>query len=98
MPEITIDDIRAARETLRRHRPGHAAATFATLSDLTGGEVLLKAENLQHTGSFKVRGAMNRLAALSPDERTHGVIAASAGNHAQGVAVAARAHGVAATS
>ncbi|HEY8173278.1 MAG TPA: threonine ammonia-lyase, partial [Dehalococcoidia bacterium] len=60
-------------------------------------EVRLKTENLQHTGSFKTRGASARLAALTPDERVRGVIAASAGNHAQGVAVVARALGVRAT-
>ena len=97
MPEITIDDIRAARETfgsLVRRTP---LLPSHTISGLTGGDVLLKAENLQRTGSFKVRGAMNRLAALTPEERSRGVIAASAGNHAQGVAVAARAHDVSAT-
>jgi threonine dehydratase len=62
----------------------------AALSERFGGEIYLKAESLQHTGSFKVRGAANRLAALTAPERARGVIAASAGNHAQGVAVAAR--------
>lgn len=68
-----------------------------TLSNATGGDVRFKAENLQHTGSFKVRGATNRVAELTADERARGVIAASAGNHAQGLAVAARAYGVRAT-
>jgi threonine dehydratase len=61
----------------------------ATLSRLTGAEILLKCENLQRTGSFKVRGALNRVLALSAAERRRGVVAASAGNHAQGVAYAA---------
>jgi threonine dehydratase len=69
----------------------------AYLSERFGGEVYLKAECLQHAGSFKVRGATNRLAALSAEERQRGVIAASVGNHAQGVAVAARAVGTPAT-
>jgi threonine dehydratase len=97
MPEITIEDIRGARESFRGIVRRTPLLPSRTLSELARGEVLLKAENLQHTGSFKVRGAMHRLAALTPDERRRGVIAASAGNHAQGVAVAARAHDVAAT-
>ncbi len=64
---------------------------------MAGADVRLKCENLQRTGSFKIRGAANRIAALSAHERARGVIAASAGNHAQGVAVAAREHGVRAT-
>lgn len=67
------------------------------LSRRTGGAIWLKAENLQVTGSFKVRGAINRLAALTEEERTAGVIAASAGNHAQAVAWAARKRGTKAT-
>ncbi len=97
MPEITIADVRGAREhfgSVVRRTP---LLPSRTISELTGGDVLLKAENLQHTGSFKVRGAMNRLAALNEGERARGVIAASAGNHAQGAAVAARALGIAAT-
>ena len=60
-----------------------------SLGDLAGCDLLLKAENLQRAGSFKVRGAANRIAALTPDQKARGVIAASAGNHAQGVALAA---------
>jgi len=59
------------------------------LSDVVGGPVYLKCENLQRTGSFKIRGAYNRIAGLNAQERAHGVVAASAGNHAQGVALAA---------
>ena len=66
-------------------------------SRLLGAEIFLKLENLQETGSFKVRGAYNRLCALSPEEKKRGVIAASAGNHAQGVAWAAARLGIAAT-
>ena len=57
---------------------------------MTGGRIFLKAETLQHTGSFKFRGAYNRLAAIPPDQRAGGVVAFSSGNHAQGVAAAAR--------
>ena len=66
------------------------------LSDLVGGPVYLKCENLQRTGSFKVRGAYVRMARLTPQERERGVVAASAGNHAQGVALAAAALGISA--
>src|ERR1700723_894943 len=64
--------------------------TSATLDAMTGGRVFLKAETLQHTGSFKFRGAYNRLAAIPPEQRAGGVVAFSSGNHAQGVAAAAR--------
>jgi threonine dehydratase len=91
---IGLSDIRHAREhvyTVARPTPLLASES---LSARFGAEVLLKAECLQRTGSFKVRGAANRLAALTAEERKRGVITASAGNHAQGVAVAARALGV----
>jgi threonine dehydratase len=65
-----------------------------TLSRITGREVSLKAENLQRTGAFKVRGAFNRISTLTPQERAAGVVAASAGNHGQAVAWAARAAGI----
>ena len=67
------------------------------LSALTGGPVLLKCENLQRTGSFKTRGAYVRISRLSEEERARGVVAASAGNHAQGVALAAQMLGIKAT-
>lgn len=67
------------------------------LSDLVGGPVYLKCENLQRTGSFKMRGAYNRIAQLNDEERARGVVAASAGNHAQGVALAAEMLGVRST-
>ncbi|HEY2596242.1 MAG TPA: threonine ammonia-lyase, partial [Chloroflexota bacterium] len=68
-----------------------------TFSELCGGRVWLKYENLQRTGSYKLRGALNRILTLFPEARSRGVIAASAGNHAQGVAVAASIAGVPAT-
>src|SRR6187200_646694 len=67
------------------------------LSALAGGPVLLKCENLQRTGSFKARGAYTRISRLSEEERSRGVVAASAGNHAQGVALAAQLLGIKAT-
>jgi threonine dehydratase len=67
------------------------------LSEVLGSPVFLKCENLQRTGSYKIRGAYNRLSKLSEEERARGVVAASAGNHAQGVALAARELGIKAT-
>ena len=64
------------------------------LSDILGSPVLLKCENLQRTGSYKIRGAYNRLSLLTDEEKARGVVAASAGNHAQGVAYAARELGI----
>jgi len=69
--------------------------TSAALDAVTGGRIFLKAETLQHTGSFKFRGAYNKLAAIPPDQRAGGVLAFSSGNHAQGVAAAARLLGMA---
>jgi threonine dehydratase len=66
----------------------------ATLSELTGFEVRLKAEVFQRTGSYKIRGPLNKFAFLTEDERRRGVVCSSAGNHAQGVALAARIHGI----
>jgi threonine dehydratase len=86
----TLTDIEAARARLdgvARVTPVYASET---LSQLAGREVQLKAENLQRTGSFKIRGAYNRISTLSDEERAAGVVAASAGNHGQAVAWAAR--------
>ena len=94
---VTINDV---LDALRRMAPGVRKTPLvrsSALSASSGGDVWLKAENLQHTGSFKVRGASNRIGAMSDNERARGVVAASAGNHAQGVAIAARAYGAAAT-
>lgn len=68
-----------------------------TFSEMSGNEIFLKPENLQKTGSFKLRGAYNRISTLTQEEKSKGVIASSAGNHAQGVAYSAAAHGVKAT-
>jgi threonine dehydratase len=93
----TIGDIEAARERLRgvaRETPLYPSETFTRLA---GRPVLLKAENLQRTGSFKVRGAYNTITQLGDAERAAGVVAASAGNHGQAVAWAAREAGISAT-
>lgn len=86
---VTVADIVAARQLLEGVARVTPVSTSRALSERFGGPVLVKCENLQHTGSFKIRGAYNRIARLSPQERALGVVAASAGNHAQGVALAA---------
>ena len=83
---VTFGDIEAAAGVLARSVKQTRVDRSSTLSDITGANVWLKFENLQFTATFKERGALNRLSALSADERRRGVIAASAGNHAQGVA------------
>lgn len=94
---VNLDDIRAARERLSGVIRDFPPLRARWLEDLVGGEVFLMTENLQRAGSFKVRGAFNRIAQLSADELRAGVVAASAGNHAQGVAYAAAQLGTHAT-
>ncbi|MGI5820167.1 MAG: threonine ammonia-lyase [Armatimonadota bacterium] len=94
---ITIDEIRDAATRLQRIARRTPLLPSDRLSERLGCEVLLKCENLQVTGAFKIRGASNCILQLTADERAHGVITASAGNHAQGVAVASRAAGAPAT-
>lgn len=93
----TLDEFSAAAESLAEVISHTPTELSRALSDTLGSPVLLKMENLQRTGSFKVRGASYRLAQLTPEERSRGVVAASAGNHAQGVALAAQALGIPAT-
>jgi threonine dehydratase len=95
--ELTLDDIHAAQARLDGRVHCTPCWESRTFSDVCGGQVWLKYENLQRTGSYKLRGALNRILTLAPDARQRGVIAASAGNHAQGVAVAAQVAGVPAT-
>src|SRR3954467_3694842 len=85
-----IDGIRAARGLLRDVAVTTPILESRSLSAKIGGPVHLKCENLQRAGSFKSRGAYVRIARLTDEERARGVVAASAGNHAQGVALAAR--------
>jgi threonine dehydratase len=96
-PLVQPDDIVAARELLSDVISTTPVLYSRVLSELAGGPVYLKCENLQRTGSFKVRGAYTRIARMSDAERARGVVAASAGNHAQGVAFAAGLLGAAAT-
>ncbi|RLM76377.1 threonine ammonia-lyase [Halorubrum sp. Atlit-26R] len=94
---LTLADIREARERVSgvaRHTPLERSRSF---SEMSGADLHLKLENFQRTGAFKIRGAMNRIQTLSDAEREAGVVTASAGNHAQGVALAASRAGVDAT-
>ena len=94
---ITLADIEAARRVIAGHVLRTPMLPAPRLSALTGAEVFVKYENLQVTNSFKERGARVKLASLSADERARGVIAMSAGNHAQAVAYHAAPLGIAAT-
>jgi threonine dehydratase len=95
--EPTLADIEAARERIGEHARVTPVYNSESLGRETGRRSALKAENLQRTGSFKIRGAVNKLATLTPAERAAGVVAASAGNHGQAVAWAARELGIPAT-
>lgn len=86
----TLDDFEAARVTVSKVAIETPLLHNNYLSELVGQEVFLKCENLQRTGAYKVRGAYNRMSKLTAEERARGVVAASAGNHAQGVALAAK--------
>ncbi len=94
---VTLDDVRGAQKMLSGVARATAMEGSRHLSQLVGAPVHLKCENLQRTGSFKLRGAYVRIAGLLPEERAAGVVAASAGNHAQGVALASSLLGVHAT-
>lgn len=96
-PQVTYDDVLAARELLADVVVRTPVLHSRVLSDALGGPVHLKCENLQRSGSFKVRGAYVRIAGLTEEERARGVVAASAGNHAQGVALSAGLVGAKAT-
>ncbi|HSK22287.1 MAG TPA: threonine ammonia-lyase [Egicoccus sp.] len=97
MELVTLDAIRDARRRLEGITMTTPVERSRAIGELIGGDVWLKCENLQRTGSFKLRGAYNRIARLSERERANGVVCASAGNHAQGVALAAALQGVRAT-
>lgn len=94
---LTYADVLAARDRIAGDVVATPAAVSHTLSQITGAQVIVKFENLQFTGSFKERGALNRLLLLTDDERARGVVAMSAGNHAQGLAHHAARLGIAAT-
>jgi threonine dehydratase len=92
LTDIAMIDAAAAR--LQGHARRTPLLSSPFLDEIAGRRVLVKAECLQHTGSFKFRGAWSAVSALSPAQRAKGVIAVSSGNHAQGVALAARLHGI----
>ncbi|WP_420113799.1 threonine ammonia-lyase [Pseudactinotalea sp.] len=92
--DLTLDSVREAAAALAGVVSRTPVEETAALSRLAGTRVVLKCENLQRGGSFKIRGAYLRMSRLSPDEQARGVVAASAGNHAQGVALAAAALGI----
>jgi len=96
-PMVTREEIERAYETIHEHIVDTPIIISATLSDLCGCTTLFKLENLQVTGAFKERGALNKLMNLTDAEKTRGVVAASAGNHAQGVACHAKRLGIPAT-
>ena len=97
MQPPTIDDIRAAAGRIEGAVIRTPMLVSRTLSDIIGAEIWLKFENLQFTAAYKERGALNKLLQLSPEDRARGVIAASAGNHAQAVAYHAKRLGIPAT-
>src|SRR5689334_13469552 len=94
---IDLADIQQARERIRDRIYVSPCAASETISRMTGSRVLFKLENLQVTGSFKERGALNKLATLNADERKRGVITASAGNHGMAVAFHTQRLGIKAT-
>ncbi|HEY7718413.1 MAG TPA: threonine/serine dehydratase, partial [Pedococcus sp.] len=91
---VTLDDVRAAQDLLSGVVRPTPLEYSRALTDRVGAEVFLKCENLQRAGSFKIRGAYTRMSRLSEEEKARGVVAASAGNHAQGVALAAQLLGI----
>ena len=94
MTKVTLQDIKNAKETIKDIVKQTDILESAKLSAMTGANVFYKCENLQKTGSFKVRGACNKIANLTEEEKANGVIASSAGNHAQGVALGAKMTGI----
>ncbi|HWI86566.1 MAG TPA: threonine/serine dehydratase [Sphingomonas sp.] len=94
---IDVEDVRSAAELLRGVAVRTPLLEYAALNERAGRRILVKFEGAQHTGSFKFRGAYNRLARIAQADRAAGVVAWSSGNHAQGVAAAARLLGMAAT-
>lgn len=92
--DVTLADVAAAADRIAPYLPRTPLVTSRTLSRMTGATLRLKTENLQRTGSFKVRGALNAILQLGPEQRARGVVTFSAGNHGQGLAYAASLVGV----
>ena len=97
MTKVTLEDAKKAQDTIKDIVKKTDILESTKLSSMTGANVYYKCENLQKTGSFKVRGACNKIANLTDEEKANGVIASSAGNHAQGVALGAKMNGIEAT-
>ena len=97
MTKVTLEDVKKAQDTIKDIVKKTDILESTKLSSMTGANVYYKCENLQKTGSFKVRGACNKIANLTNEEKANGVIASSAGNHAQGVALGAKMNGIEAT-
>jgi len=97
LPGPSLEEFEKARETVSKVAQITPMEVSRYLGDILGHDVFLKCENLQRTGSYKIRGAYNRMSQLTEEERARGVVAASAGNHAQGVAFAAAELGTHAT-
>ena len=89
-PKLNLESVLEAHERIAPYIRRTPLARSACLSDLTGGQVWLKCECLQPTGSFKVRGALNKVSLLAPEQRARGIVTGSAGNHGLGVAYAAQ--------
>lgn len=92
--QVSLDDVLKARETIKSVIRKTELLKSDLLSESLGAQIFIKLENTQHTGSFKLRGAFNKISSLSEAEKKRGVVASSAGNHAQGVAFSARKAGV----
>ena len=97
MQQVTLADVRAAAKRISTVAARTPVMSSHSFSQMTGRQLFLKAENLQRGGSFKIRGALNAISLLSPEASAEGVVAASAGNHAQGVALAASALDISST-
>ena len=97
MSKVTLNDVKKAKETIKGIVKETPILESKILSEKVGANVFYKCENLQRTGSFKVRGAVNTIANLTDEQKSKGVIASSAGNHAQGVALGAQMTGIKAT-
>ena len=93
---VSLADVRKAQAEIQKYFPPTPLVLNSRLSEALGCELYLKLENMQPIGSFKIRGATYKISRLSPEQRKRGVIAASAGNHAQGVAWGSRKLGVSA--
>ena len=94
---VSVKDVLAARDRIRGNVSVTPCPLSESFSEMCGAQIHFKLENLQRTGSFKERGAANKLAQLTAQERARGIVAASAGNHAQGVALNAQRLGIKAT-